>query len=75
MKPISLTGTWIIKAPLHKVYAIVTDFEKTTEYFPTVAESLKIINRDGNHLSIKAITKTFGISFNVKMETELIPLR
>jgi len=75
MKPISLTGSWVIKAPLKSVYDIVTDFEKTPTYFPAVAKSLKIIKKNGNHLSIQAMTKTFGIPFKVKMETDLIPLK
>jgi hypothetical protein len=73
MKPISLIGSWVIKAPLPKVYEIVTDFEKTPEYFPAVANSLKITKKNGNHLSIQAETKTFGIPFKVKMETEIFP--
>jgi hypothetical protein len=73
MKPVSLTGSWVIKAPLKRVYDIVTDFEKTPVYFPAVAKSLKIIKRNGIHLSILAITKTFGIQFKVNMETDLIP--
>lgn len=52
---------------------VVTDFEKTPEYFPMVAKSLKIIKKDGNHLSIQAVTKTLGMSFKVKMETDLLP--
>lgn len=73
MKPVSLTGSWVIKAPLKSVYEIVTDFERTPTYFPSVAKSLKIITRRGNHLSIQAVTKTFGIPFKVKMETDLMP--
>jgi hypothetical protein len=73
MKPVSLTGSWIIKAPLSRVYEIVTDFEKTPAYFPAVAKSLKIIKKNGNHLSIQAVTKTFGIAFKVSMETDLYP--
>jgi carbon monoxide dehydrogenase subunit G len=73
MKPVSLTGSWVIKAPLKSVYKIVTDFEKTPAYFPTVAKSLRIIKKTGNHLSIQAVTKTFGMPFKVKMETDLLP--
>lgn len=73
MKPVSLTGFWVINAPLKSVYEIVTDFEKTPVYFPAVAKSLKIIKKNGNHLSIRAVTKTFGIPFKVKMETDLLP--
>jgi hypothetical protein len=75
MKPVSLTGSWIIKAPLKSVYEIVTDFEKTPTYFPKVAKSLTIIKKNGNHLSILAVTKTFGMPFKVTMETDLIPFR
>jgi hypothetical protein len=75
MKAVSLSGSWVIKAPLKSVYEIVTDFEKTPEYFPTVAKAMKIEGRSGNHLSIQAVTKTFGISFKVKMETDLLPGR
>ena len=73
MKAVSLTGSWVIKAPLKSVYKIVTDFEKTPTYFPAVAKSLKIIKKNGNHLSIQAMTKTFGIPFKVNMETDLLP--
>lgn len=75
MKPVSLKGSWVIKAPLKSVYEIVTDFEKTPEYFPAVAKSLRIIKRIDNHLSIQAVTKTFGVAFKVKMETDLLPLK
>jgi hypothetical protein len=73
MKPVSLTGSWVIKAPLRSVYDIVTDFEKTPIYFPAVAKSLMIIGKNGNHFSIQAETKTFGIPFKVKMETDILP--
>lgn len=73
MNPVSLTGSWVIKAPLKRVYEVVTDFEKTPEYFPMVAKSLKIIKKDNNHLSIQAVTKTLGMSFKVQMETDLLP--
>jgi hypothetical protein len=73
MKPIILKGSWIINAPLIRIYEIVTDFENASKYFPLVANSLKIINKKGNHLSIEAISKTFGIPFHVLMDTELLP--
>lgn len=73
MQPVILSGSWIIHAPLQRVYEIVTDFENAPEYFPLVAQSLKIVNKKGNHLTINAVTKTLGISFHVVMETELLP--
>lgn len=73
IKPIILTGTWVINAPIHRVYEIITDFEKAPTYFPLVAKSLKIIKKQGNNLTIEAVSKTFGLPFHVLMETELLP--
>lgn len=73
MKPVVLAGTWVIKAPLECIYDIVTDFENAAKYFPLVANSLKIIHQDGDHLTIEAVSKTFGIPFHVIMETQLLP--
>jgi hypothetical protein len=73
MKPVILSGTWVVNAPLPRIYEIVTDFEHAPTYFPLVAHSLKIINKQGNHLSIYAVSKTFGIPFHVLMDTELLP--
>lgn len=73
MKPICLQGSWVVKASMAKIYEIVSDFENANKYFPKVAHSLKITKREGNHLEIDAQSKTFGLKFNVKMKTELIP--
>ncbi len=73
MDTITLTGSWIVKAPREKVYAIMSDFERMPEYFPRVARSLTITKREGNHLSIDAVAKTWGITVPVHMETELRP--
>lgn len=73
MKPICLQGSWVVKAPMAKIYEIVSDFENAHKYFPKVAHSLKIKKREGNHLEIEAQSKTFGLKFNVKMKTQLIP--
>ena len=71
MKPVILSGSWVVKAPLNRIYEIVTDFENAPKYFPLVASSLKIKRRNGNKLTIDAIAKTFGIPFKIVMETEL----
>ena len=73
MKHINLKGEWIIKAPRDKVYEIVSDFEKMPERFPKVAESLKIVERNGNMLTIDGKAKSFGTVLPVKMKTQLIP--
>ena len=73
MKTILLEGTWLIHAPIHHVYEIVTDFENAPKYFPLVAHSMKITTKNGNHMTIEAVSKTFGIPFHVLMETEVLP--
>ncbi len=73
MKNILLKKSWIIKAPREEVYKIMSDFENMPKYFPKVAESLQILKRDGNNLTISAKVKTFGRIFSVQMEAQLRP--
>ena len=73
MKNILLKKSWVIKAPREEVYKIMSDFENMPKYFPKVAESLSILKRDGNNLTIEAKAKTFGRTFSVQMETQLRP--
>lgn len=73
MKDINLNAKWLIKAPLTEVFSMMTDFERFPEYFPKVADSIRIIKREGNHLEIAATVKSFGQSFPVKMRTEILP--
>lgn len=73
MKQLHLKGSWIIKAPREEVYKIISDFEKMPEYFPTVAESIHITEKEGNHQKMNARVKSFGKVFDVKMQTELLP--
>jgi hypothetical protein len=73
MNTIKLTGSWTVKAPRDKIYAIMSDFENMPKYFPKVARSLKIIKREGNHLTIDGVAKTWGKTLSVRMETELKP--
>jgi len=75
MKQIHLEDSWIIKAPVEKVFNIITDFEKMPKYFPKVAETVTITKREGNNLEIDAQVKSFGTSFPVKMKTTIIPQR
>lgn len=75
MKDITLKARWIIKAPVAKVFAIMSDFEKFPEYFPKVADSIRVIKREGNNLEMEATVKSFGQNFPVKMKTEILPGR
>ena len=70
---IILHDQWLIKAPLSKVFSIITDFQKWPEYFPKVAASLKVISQDGNTLEINAIVKSFGKDFPVTMKAQILP--
>lgn len=73
MKQIHLKGSWVIKAPKEKIYRIISDFENMPKYFPSVAESIHITEKQGNHQKMNAKVKSFGRVFDVKMQTELLP--
>jgi hypothetical protein len=73
MKDITLNAKWIIKAPLMQVFDIMTDFEKWPLYFPKVAESIKVVSREGNNLEMDATVKSFGKKFPVKMKYQILP--
>lgn len=73
MKQLHLKGSWVIKAPKSEIYKIISDFENLPKYFPTVAESVHIIEKEGNHQKMEARVKSFGKVFDVKMQTELLP--
>ncbi|MFA5228603.1 MAG: SRPBCC family protein [Candidatus Paceibacterota bacterium] len=69
---IILHNKWLIRAPLMEVFNIITDFEKWPEYFPKVAESIKVIKHEGSNLEMEANVKSFGQNFPVKMKTQII---
>jgi carbon monoxide dehydrogenase subunit G len=75
MKEITLRKQWVVKAPVDQVFAIMTDFEKFPEYFPKVAESIRINKREGDYLEMEATAKSFGKKFKVNMKTQIIPGR
>jgi hypothetical protein len=73
MKEITLHANWIIKAPPAEVFNVMTDFEKWPDYFPKVAESIRVIRHEGNYLEMDAAVKSFGRKFPVKMKTQILP--
>jgi hypothetical protein len=73
MKEITLRGAWVIRAPLAEVFRIITDFEKFPDYFPRVAESIRIVKRKGFHLEMHATVTSFGRQFPVNMKTQILP--
>lgn len=73
MNQITLHKEWVVKAPVDKVFQIMTDFEKFPERFPKVAESIQINKREGNFLEIVAVAKSFGKKFRVTMKIQILP--
>ncbi len=73
MNNITLHAKWIIKAPKAEVFNIMSDFEKWPEYFPKVAESVKVLKREGNNLEMEAMVKSFGQKLPVKMNFQILP--
>jgi hypothetical protein len=60
---VPVTGHWFIGAPRRDVYAIISDFEAMPRNFPRVAREMKIVKRDGTHLSVEALSASFGRFF------------
>jgi carbon monoxide dehydrogenase subunit G len=77
MKSIHLAGSYIIRAPRHRVYEVLTDFESAPRHFPRVAKSARVLRRDGDDLEVEVETKAFlgSRTFRVHMETHLRPDR
>ena len=73
MKEIMLHDRWLVKAPIENIFKIITDFEKFPEYFPKVAESIRIKKRGENYLEMEAIVRSFGKRFPVQMKTHILP--
>ena len=75
MNNLTLRNQWIIKASPEEVFRVITDFERMPEYFPKVAESIKVLKREGNFLEMEAYVRSFGTTFPVSMRTEILPSR
>jgi hypothetical protein len=73
---VPVTGHWFIHAPRAVVYGIISDFEAMPRNFPGVAREMKITKRDGAHLSIEALSASFGRFFpsaRILIDAELLP--
>lgn len=73
MHSITLHKQWLVKAPLERVFAIMTDFEHFPQHFPRVAEAIRVEKREGDRLEMEATVRSFGRSFKVKMRTQILP--
>lgn len=70
---ITLHGSWLVRAPRSAVFDTLTNFERWPEYFPKVAESIRVAHLSDNRVSIDATVKSFGQRFPVSMTTQLLP--
>jgi len=73
MKEMTLHGRWLVKAPVEDVFRMMTDFEKFPEHFPKVAESIRVKKREGNDVEMEATVRSFGKTFQVRMNTRILP--
>ncbi|MDP2234237.1 MAG: SRPBCC family protein [Actinomycetota bacterium] len=74
---VAVVGDWLIRSDRDSVYAIVSDFEHMPEHFPKVARAIRILDRDGDVLTIEADAASFGRLFppvKVSMTAELLLL-
>jgi hypothetical protein len=69
---ITLHGDWLVRAPRSEVFDTLTDFERWPEYFPKVAESVRVERRGDDRLHIDATVKSFGQRFPVTMTTQVL---
>lgn len=72
---IALQGSWTLRAPRSEVFDTITDFERWPEYFPKVAESVRVVRHDDDRVDIEATVKSFGRRFPVTMSTRVLPGR
>ena len=70
-----LEGHTFIRAPRAAVYRLMTDFDHLPAHFPKVAQSIRILSRDGDRFVAEARTRAFPGSgiFIVRMEGQLRP--
>lgn len=72
---ITLHGRWLVRASRSEVFDTLTDFERWPEYFPKVAESVRVVRHGDDRLGIDATVKSFGQRFPVTMSTQVLPGR
>lgn len=73
---VAVIGSWLIKADRKSVYAIISNWERFPEYFPNIARSINIIQREGNTLTIDTEAGSFGKLFptvKIRVVAELLP--
>lgn len=75
---VAVRGDWLVRADRSAVYAIVSDFERMPEHFPTVARSIRLLRRDGDVLTLEAEAGSFASwlpSARIELTATLLPGR
>ena len=75
---VAVHGDWLVRADRESIYAIVSDFERMPEHFPKVARKIRLVERDGNVLTLEAESASFGSHFpsaKIEMTATLLPGR
>ncbi|MBN2404577.1 MAG: SRPBCC family protein [Coriobacteriia bacterium] len=75
---VAVHGDWLVRADRESVYAIVSDFERMPEHFPKIARAMRLIERDGDVLTLEAESASFGSLFptaKIEMTATLLPGR
>jgi len=73
---VAVHGDWLVRADRESVYAIVSDFERMPEHFPKVARAMRLVDRDGDVLTLEAESASFGSLFpsaRIEMTATLLP--
>lgn len=57
---VAVRGDWLVRADRGSVYAIVSDFESMPEHFPKIARSIRLVDREGDVLTLEAEAGSFA---------------
>ncbi|MGH9947931.1 MAG: SRPBCC family protein [Pyrinomonadaceae bacterium] len=74
MKPLRWQGSWIIRAPQDKVYALMTDFDSWAELMPDIVKSARVVRRTESAIVLEGIFNILGREGNGVMNFQLHPL-
>jgi hypothetical protein len=75
---VAVRGDWLVRADRDAVYAIISDFERMPEHFPKIARAMRLVERDGDVLTLEAEAASFGSLFpsvKIEMTATLLPGR
>lgn len=68
-----IKGSWVVKAPREKIYKIMTDFENIPKYFPDIAKSVSILDKNNNNVKLILKNTIANKDIEVKRNIQLNP--